>query len=275
MQVLLGMLLCALLLTFRSGVHLSAAGTNDNDWANLFDFDKFDARHLVGAGGAAMDQPGSSVYRTGDTCPDDYVSQHEFEHGNVNLINSEIPPTNQPASIHHVKPSQATSSHGLSGNYNPKQCQYCQRTFTRANVRGQHEMNRCILRGLPGAIAIRSADGSPAVQCRTCGQEFKKQNLFRLHQDANGHCRLREQPGVGDDSLPQCPICFATSFDTFGFVLHAHTCLARVQIPGAELLQTRETFVLRCQSCKKPFLTEDGFQDHLNRCRWRTRAQRP
>lgn len=191
MQVLLGISLCVLLLTFRTGgVLVAGVDFEDDCWADVstfFDFDAFDTHQLVGAGigGAATDQLGAAVSRMGtETCPDDeYVGRHDSLHDNVNP-DLEIPPTNQPASIQHPNmPSQAASSRTLAGNGNPQQCQYCQQTYVNVASCIEHERASCIAREpIPGSILTPSEEGYFVLQCRTCEQQCKTKEGFRHHQ---------------------------------------------------------------------------------------------
>lgn len=118
MQMLLGVSVCALLLTFQSNVVGSA--TDDDLWVDtLFDSNAFDAQHFVDGGGTANVQPGPSVSRTRDACPDaQSVAQHDWEYDNVNL-NFEIPPADHPALIHHAGPRHTLSKAVPVGPRNP------------------------------------------------------------------------------------------------------------------------------------------------------------
>ncbi|SPQ95872.1 Secreted protein [Plasmodiophora brassicae] len=74
MQVLLGITLCALLLTLRSGVLVFAGEDDDVDaWGSIdsyFDYDAYDDAHRPAAVGAAIGQAASSAPHTEDTCSD-------------------------------------------------------------------------------------------------------------------------------------------------------------------------------------------------------------
>lgn len=199
MQVLLGITLCALLLTLRSGVLVFAGEDDDVDaWGSIdsyFDYDAYDDAHRPAAVGAAIGQAASSAPHTEDTCSDPNPSS-AADHP----VGADGPTWGQsdPFDARTLdrfpgddrvglgNPHQASSSSSLSGNDNPLQCQYCGERFCDPYNRVAHESCSCLAsERIPGTTLAFSTAGRIVLQCQYCTQEFRSRVGFRRHQAAN------------------------------------------------------------------------------------------